>query len=64
MKKVPLYTLSPDEICEIQNKKFRVTATKTIKKEGNHSFQNMYLKQVDGNEFVYAPAGLMVTKDE
>lgn len=59
---VPLYTLSPDEVCTIENKQFRVTATKQVKKEGTNSFQSFYLKQVDGREFVFAPAGLMVTK--
>jgi len=64
MKKVPLYTLSPDEICLIQNIKMRVTSTKTIAKEGNNSFQQIYCKSVVGNQFLHAPAGLMVTKVE
>lgn len=59
---VPLYTLTPYEVCLIKDKKFRVTATKQIKKEGSHFFQSIYLKEIEGKDFVFAPAGLMVAK--
>lgn len=62
--KVALYTLSENERCIIQNKTFLVTATRSVKKQGTNSFESIYLKQVDGNEFVFAPAGLIVTKVE
>jgi hypothetical protein len=64
MKKVPLYTLSPDDVCIIQNIKMKVTATKTVKEEGNNSFQQIYCKALVGNQMLHAPAGLMVTKVE
>lgn len=61
-QEVPLYTLSADEVCLIQGKQFLITATRQVKKEGNNFFQSFYLKQVNGKEFVFAPAGLMVSK--
>lgn len=64
MKNVPLYTLAPDDICIIQNIKMIVTATNTVKKEGNNSFQQIYCRAVVGNQMLHAPAGLMVTKVE
>jgi hypothetical protein len=64
MKKVPLYTLAPDDVCIIQNIKMKVTATKTVKEEGNNSFQQIYCKALVGNQMLHALAGLMVTKVE
>ena len=64
MKKVPLYTLQVDDKFIINNLTMQVTATKNIVKNGKQSYQNIYCKQVDGNQFLHAPAGLMVTKVE
>lgn len=64
MKKVPLYTLAIDDQFTINNTKMRVTATKKIVKSGSNTFQNIHCKQVGGNAFLDAPAGLMVTKVE
>jgi hypothetical protein len=64
MKKVPLYTLENGDVCIIQDIKMKVTGTKTLKKEGNNSFQQIYCKAVVGKDFLHAPAGLMVTKVE
>lgn len=62
IQEVPLYTLVENDMCLIQGKQFRVTATRQVKKEGSNSFQSFYLRQVNGKEFVFAPAGLMVSK--
>lgn len=64
MKKVALYSLAPGEQFKIQNIIMEVTATKQIVKEGSNTYQNIYCKQVGGNQFVHAPAGLMVLKVE
>lgn len=64
MKKVPLYTLQVDEQFIVNNTKMRVTATKKLVKSGSNTFQNIHCKQVGGNAFLDAPAGLMVTKVE
>jgi hypothetical protein len=62
MKKVPLYTLNPDELCAIQGKTMIVTSTKKIHTEGDNSYQQIYLKEKGGRAFLHAPAGLIVTK--
>jgi hypothetical protein len=62
MKKVPLYTLKVDEQFLINNIEMRVTGTKKIVKSGSYTYETIFCRQVGGNAFLDAPAGLMVTK--